>query len=332
MYRARRHLSHSTCGGVILTVCVTGRADRGRLPAIGLLFHSMPDIDSLRRQFGGDDLDFVYVGEGLIKASCTNTACTGELFLHGATVTHFEPAGQKPVIFVSRESFFQPDKAIRGGIPICWPWFGPHPTDARQPQHGLVRAVPWQLQAVQKLDTSRTRLKLAVQTHDADAVLLVTFGPKLELSLQTTSKSGSAFRLEEALHTYLHVGDSRKVWIEGLAGRTYIDKTAKGVRAEQSAKPIRFESETDRVYLNTESACVLNDPVLGRKITVNKTGSKSTVVWNPWFDKARALSDFGDDEWQKMCCIETANAADNHILLASGQSHTMTAEIAVSPL
>ena len=125
------------------------------------------------------------------------------------------------------------------------------------------------------------------------------------------------------------VGDSRQVSIDGLGGSTYIDKVANGQRILQPAEAIRFAGETDRVYLNTAATCVLTDPAMKRKITVAKSGSKSTIVWNPWIDKAKALSDFGDDEWQTMCCIETANAADDHLMVAPGQTHVTTTEISV---
>lgn len=294
---------------------------------------SMADIDTLRRQFGGDDLTFVYSGQGLIKAILTNQGCSAEVFLHGATVTHWQPTGQaQPVLFVSGKSLFKPDKAIRGGIPICWPWFGPHPTDARQPQHGLVRNKPWRLVTVQKLDSARTRLRFEIEIPGGSAEYTVIFGPTLELSLRSRNLADTPMRLEEALRTYLRVGDSRQVEIDGLENVEYIDKTAGGERKRQLADPVRFAGETDRVYLNTEATCVLSDPVLARRVSVHKTGSRSTVVWNPWIDKARSLSDFGDDEWTGMCCIETANAAENAIELPRRSEHEMTVQIEVNRL
>jgi glucose-6-phosphate 1-epimerase len=291
----------------------------------------MADIETLRRQFGGDDLNFVYAGDGLVKAVITNKAATAEIFLLGATVTHWQPVGQsRPVLFTSAESHFKPDKAIRGGIPVCWPWFGPHPTDPRQPQHGLVRNKPWKLANMQTIDPTRTRLRFEIETDAAAAALTVTVGPTLHVALRTRNRGASPMRLEEALHTYLHVGDSRQVEIAGVENREYIDKVAGGARKTQDAGPVRFTGETDRVYLDTESPCVLRDAALGRTITVAKGGSRSTVIWNPWVDKAASLSDFGDDEWTKMCCIEAANAADNAIELPKNGEHEIWAEISVT--
>jgi D-hexose-6-phosphate mutarotase len=295
----------------------------------------MGEIESLRRKYGGPDLGFVYAGDGLIKLVVKNKAASAEVFLHGATVTHFQPVTEaRPVLFVSEKSHLKPDKAIRGGIPICWPWFGPHPTDARQPQHGLVRSKPWKFTGVTTVDPQHTRLKFEIDPETGlTAAYTVTVGPTLHISLKSRNRGDAPARLEHALHTYFSVGDSQQVSISGLEGATYIDKMAAGKRSTQDGNPIRFTSETDRVYLNTESTCVLRDPVFGRTVSVSKSGSRSTVVWNPWIEKARALSDFGDDEWQRMCCIESANAADNAMELpARNGEHEMTVDIAAEPL
>lgn len=294
----------------------------------------MADIESLRRQFDVPGVEFAPAGDGLIKVVVRNAAATAEVYLLGATVTHFQPHGQaRPVLFVSSQSNFKPDKAIRGGIPVCWPWFGPHPSDGSKPQHGLVRAREWTLASVTAVDPETTQLRFEIDAGDgsgASAVYTVTVGRTLQLSLKSLNRGDAPVRLEEALHTYFTVGDSRQVTIDGLAQTEFIDKTAGGQRKRQGDEPISFAGETDRVYLNTQSACVLVDPVLKRTITVNKTGSKSTVVWNPWVEKSKALADFGDDEWQQMCCIETANAADNALTLPpkTGE-HEVTVEIGV---
>ena len=163
------------------------------------------------------------------------------------------------------------------------------------------------------------------------AEYVVEVGPTLRLALRSRNAGDKPARLEMALHTYLAVGDSRQVRISGLEGVEYIDKVSGGQRVRQGDEPIAFSGETDRVYLNTESPCLLEDPVWRRTITVRKTGSKSTVVWNPWAAKAHALPDFGDDEWERMCCIESANAADNALELPPRHGeHEMTVEVAVN--
>jgi glucose-6-phosphate 1-epimerase len=175
------------------------------------------------------------------------------------------------------------------------------------------------------------RLKFEIETPDAEAIATVTVGPSLYMSLKTRNLSNEPMRLEEALHTYLNVGDSTRVEIRGLDNVDYIDKVAGGQRKRQEpGRPITFEGETDRVYLNTEAPIVLRDPAFDRTITVNKSGSRSTVIWNPWMQKARSLPDFGDDEWQEMCCIEAANTADNALELPRNGEHEIATEIVVS--
>lgn len=270
-------------------------------------------------------------GDGGLEAlRITNGAATARVYLLGATVTDFQPTGQKPVIFVSSEAIYQEGKAIRGGIPICWPWFGPKWDDPKAPQHGLVRAKIWDVESVRELNPSLTEVVLTTSAGELLARFKLTVGQSLSVELESINNGRTSVRVEEALHTYLAVGDSRQVTIDGLARATYIDKTDQGAHKEQGSKPIRFTAETDRVYLDTEATCVLTDPVMKRKITVAKSGSKSTVVWNPWIDKSKALTDFGDDEWQRMCCIETANAADNHVMLSAGESHLISTTISVA--
>jgi glucose-6-phosphate 1-epimerase len=290
----------------------------------------MGSLSELQQRFAGAaGIDWTEPAPGMPKIRLRNDAAVAEVFLHGATVTHFQPVGDEPLLFLSSSSLFQPDKAIRGGIPICWPWFGPKWDDPKAPQHGVARTRCWDLADVRRVDATRTDLLFRLDVGFAYAEYRVRVGPSLRVDLTTFNRSTEPLRVEEALHTYLTVGDSRQVSISGLSGATYIDKVAGGERKRQGEAPIRFTAETDRVYLDTVSTCLLSDPVLKRTVVVSKSGSSSTVVWNPWVDKSRAFSDFGDDEWQRMCCIETANAADNHLMLEPGGSHAIGTEIRI---
>ncbi|MDW8261796.1 MAG: D-hexose-6-phosphate mutarotase [Phycisphaerales bacterium] len=289
-------------------------------------------IAELQSRFALDGVTIRPGHGGLPTIVIHNPSASAEVYCLGATVTHYAPKGHEPILFVSQKSHFQEGKAIRGGIPICWPWFGPKPDDPGAPQHGLVRSRLWQVDAIRPIDDLRTELQLSIRVGDLAASCFVRVGPELQVSLRSENLGTTTARLEEALHTYLRVGDSRQVRIEGLAGVDYIDKVAGQARKQQPPEPVTFVAETDRVYLNTESPCVLIDPVLRRRITIDKSGSRSTVVWNPWIDKSRTLTDFGDEEWQQMCCIETANVADNHLLLSAGQAHAISATIRVERL
>lgn len=261
----------------------------------------------------------------------------GEIYLHGAHVTRWQPAGQSEVLWLSQKSMWEENKPIRGGVPICFPWFGPNKADAKLPAHGFARTLPWSLLSIAPQDdavtvvlslTSNTETK-KLWPNDFVLKFRVTFGKTLTMSLELTNTGPAPLTAEEALHTYFSVADVHKVSVSGLTEIRYIDKTDNMSEKTQQG-PITITSETDRVYLNTTTPTRLDDPSSNRKIEIAKEGSKNTVVWNPWIAKAKAMPDFGDEEWPHMICIETCNVAASSITLAPAQSHTMTALISVS--
>ena len=294
------------------------------------------DLKTLQQQFSVPGLMFEQgPGPGhLIRALIQTPVAKGEIFLYGAHITAWQPAGYEPVLWMSKASAFELGRPIRGGVPICFPWFGAHPSDSAAPAHGKARITSWELvNAEQPLDGG-IALELETTVEPFRLRFRVEFSVALKMSLTVSLPAEySALALfEEALHTYLTVGDIHQVWIEGLETAPYLDKAGGVCERSAAGTPIRFESETDRVYQNTTAPCVLHDPILKRTVTVSKTGSESTVVWNPWIDKAARMPDFGNDEWTGMLCIETANAGAHAVSLEPGQSHTMTAVIAVSGL
>ncbi|HEX2972332.1 MAG TPA: D-hexose-6-phosphate mutarotase [Tepidisphaeraceae bacterium] len=270
--------------------------------------------------------------QGLLRAAIITPHGEAAIYIQGAHVTHYRPTGQKPLLFLSEQSHLEPGKPIRGGVPIVFPWFGPRAGDQSAPAHGFARILPWIVESTHespdrsitlafRLDSSDLTRKL--WPYDFTARYQVTVGASLDLSLEVQNRSAEAFQFEEALHTYLAVGDVRQTAITGLADTLYLDKTESMARKTQGPDPLGIAGETDRVYLNTRAACFVDDPVIGRRITIEKSGSDTTVVWNPWIAKAKAMADFGDDEWPSMLCIESANALDNAVNLAPGQRHTL---------
>jgi len=241
---------------------------------------------------------------------------------------------------MSKQSLYRPGEPLRGGVPVIFPWFGPKPGDPAAPPHAFARRMTWEIQDVRTQDgqvtvvfsLAATPASHAVFPHDFTLTYAVTIGSELSLALTVHNRSAAPFTYEQALHTYLAVGDVRQVSITGLAGATYLDNAPAGggSRVQQGPDPIRIQAETDRCYLNTAATCVVDDPALGRRISIAKQNSATTVVWNPWIDKSKKMPDFGDDEWPGMLCIETANARDNAVTLAAGATHTMTAVIKVS--
>ncbi len=274
---------------------------------------------------------------GLPKVRVTSSTVEGEIYLHGASVTSWKPSGAEEALFVSSQSRWDRDHAIRGGVPICFPWFGAKADDPKAPAHGLVRAKPWQIESITHLEGAVTVALFTESDPDtkkfwpADFRLVhrVTFGPELSLELRLTNTGKTSLRFEEALHSYFRVGSIEAARVRGLDGVDYLDKTDSNRRKRQAGE-IVIASETDRVYLNTTAAVEVDDPVLRRRIRVAKENSRTTVVWNPWVQKAHALSDFADDEWRQMICVETANAGDAAVELAPGRQHTMKAVISVA--
>jgi D-hexose-6-phosphate mutarotase len=287
-------------------------------------------IDQLNRRFAIDGIARFDCGEGgLTRLSIASEEADAALYLHGGHVTHFQPRGAEPVLWMSAASRFATGQAIRGGVPIVFPWFGANQADPSAPAHGLVRTAQWSVHAIDHLLDFRVRATLAISVDAFDVVYRVTVGRPLELEMIVTNTSGEAVAFEQALHTYLAVGDVRRIGVHGLEGATYVDKVDGFTRKTQPGSPIRFSGETDSVYLDTVATVRVEDPVLGRTIVVSKTGSRSTVVWNPWIGKSKKMSDFGDDEWPGMVCVETANVADNAVRLVPGESAEMLATLAV---
>jgi len=295
----------------------------------------MSDLDSLNKEFGiAGQLHFVSGPGGMPVAEIANEQGSASISLQGAHVLGFEAKGQQPIIWMSDEATYAPGKSLRGGVPICWPWFGPHASDSSLPGHGPARTVDWQPVASKALSDGRTKLSFElIQTekireqclHPLRVQLHVTVGRSLLLSLETANLGKTSFSLGEALHTYFHVGDVRQVEIEGLDGCEYIDKMDGGKRKKQQG-PVTLSAEADRIYLGTESRAEIVDPSMGRKIIIESSGSASMVVWNPWAETAKKMGDLGPDGYLKMLCVETANAADDVVQLEPGATHCMVAE------
>ena len=268
-------------------------------------------ITELDRQFGVPGIARVLAGNGgLPKVRINSPQVVGEMYLHGAHVTSWKPAGADEALFVSSQSRWEDGHAIRGGVPVCFPWFGDKSDDRKAPAHGFVRTKAWQLESIVQVGDAAA-VSMFTESNEstrrwwpADFRLVhrATFGSELSLELVVTNTGTTSLRFEEALHTYHRAGDIEKARVQGLDGVHYLDKTDRNQKKTQHGE-IVIASETDRVYLNIQEAVELEDPVLRRRTRVTKQNSRTTVVWNPWVQKARALSDLGGDEWTQMICI-----------------------------
>lgn len=271
------------------------------------------------------------------KVEATSQSSRVEVYLHGAHVTDFRKKGEPPLLFTSQVSRFAPGQPIRGGIPLIFPWFGPR---EGEPMHGFARISNWELHESIAVPDGGVSVRFGLQdtaqsatwpAFSANYVVTVTDTLKLELIL-TNASADDDFTFETCLHTYFAVGDSSAVSVTGLKGISYLDKVDNFAHKTETADAIKISSEVDRVYLDTTGPVEIIDPVLRRKIRIDKTGSASTVVWNPWIAKSRQMPDFGNEEYKGMLCIESGNVAKNKITLPPGKSSVLGVTISSTPL
>lgn len=283
----------------------------------------------------GNALKFVEHESGLVQGVVSTPRVQGSFFLLGGHVAEFQPAGQEPVLFLSERAVFEEGKAIRGGIPVCLPWFGPKKNeagevDANAPSHGLVRTELWQVGSA-TLEDDVVSVSLEYQLEGLQLKNLVRFGTELSMSLSLLNESEQPAEIELALHTYFKVGDVASVKIQGLEQIGFLDQLS-GQTWPATGEAIEFSEETDRIYHGDASRVVLVDPEKARRIKVDSQGSRSTVVWNPWIEKSKRMADFGDHEYPEMCCIETANIRPNQVRLGPGEGTEVSLKISVAPI
>lgn len=298
-------------------------------------------LTELNQRFAiNNHVQFKEIADGFVIAEVSNQHANSNIALQGAHIATWQPRGQEPVIWLSPFAKFAAGKSIRGGVPICWPWFGAHANDAKLPGHGFARTVPWEVLETKALEDGSTFLRFgliesdstrAQWPHASSAQLEVTVGKSLRVELVTQNTGKEAFVLGEALHTYFTISDVAKMMIKGLEGTDYLDKVGEPARRKQDGG-IVIESEVDRVYVDTEADCVIEDKGLNRAIRIAKTGSRSTVVWNPWTEKANKMGDFGDHGYRGMLCVESANAFDNLVTVQPGETHRLVVEYSVEAL
>ncbi|AXC09476.1 Aldose 1-epimerase [Acidisarcina polymorpha] len=298
------------------------------------------DIQRLNDRFAIPSIAQIVPGNGgLPKVKISSAAASAEIYLHGAHLTSWIPAGAEEVIFLSDKAQFQDGKAIRGGVPVCFPWFNAKADDPKAPSHGFVRTKTWELESIihegnaiaVALSTQHDQATQKWWPHDFHAVHKITIGSDLKLELSVTNTGAARFNFQEALHTYYRVGDVRQVRLSSLDGVTYLDN-ADNLREKVQQGDNIFTQRTDNAYINTESELELSDPQLRRRILIGKQNSKNTVVWNPGDELARGMADLGDEEWQHFVCVEAANIRSAAITLEPGEEHTMTANIRLAEL
>ncbi len=297
-----------------------------------------PSIEMLNERYAIPGIARIVADEGdLARVQITAPAASAEIYLHGAQVTSWRPTGSEEVIFLSQKSHWEDGRAIRGGIPVCFPWFRAKADNPQAPAHGFVRTKSWELLSVKK-ENEAVVVTLATGSDEASrqwwpyevrVVHRITVGSELKLELIVTNTGAVPLQFEEALHTYYRVGDVEKIRVAGLDGAHYLDNMD-GNREKLQSGDVAMTGPTDNAYLNTRNALELIDPVLRRRIRIEKENSLSTVVWNPWQSGAAKFADLGDDEWREMACVEASNILSCAVTLAAGEEHSLAVTMAGS--
>ena len=277
-------------------------------------------------------------GKGGMPMIQVNTAkASGLISLHAGQVLSYKPAGEtEDVLFLSEKAYYQAGKAIKGGAPVCWPWFGPDPEDKGRPGHGFVRNRLWNVISTEAVgddikvtlgleDTPETR-EIWPQSFVLTQEILVS--DSLNLSLITRNTGAAAFPITQAFHTYFKVGDISKAKVLGLEDCQYIDKVNNSEVKKQSGA-VTINSEVDRIYLDVGNTMIIDDAALDRCIQIISQGNKTAVVWNPWEKISADMADLEDADYQRLLCVETTNAADDIVQVAPGSECRLVANYSV---
>jgi glucose-6-phosphate 1-epimerase len=296
-------------------------------------------ITELDQKHGIDNCVLFYEGKGNLPFIEINSSYSQAVVsLYGAHVLNFIPKGETDLLWNTNSSLFQEGKAIRGGIPLCFPWFGPHATDSSKPQHGFIRLQTWSVVNASVLENGEVFLELELRENELSqaiwpysfiAQLSVKVGLSLTVTLTIKNTDNKTFTYTDALHTYLQVGNVDAVKVEGLKDTSYIDTVKKNQCFEQQEDMLNIDQEINRRYRDTDKICTVHDSALNRIIVVSKSGSKTTVVWNPWAETIKKMADMDEDDFKTMLCIEAANALADTITLAPGESWSLSTTIAL---
>ncbi|MEH6586322.1 MAG: D-hexose-6-phosphate mutarotase [Halioglobus sp.] len=277
------------------------------------------------------------IASGYPAVRIKNSFGAAEIALHGAHLTEFIPTASTPVIFLSSDAVFAAGTPIRGGIPICWPWFSRHEHRDDFPSHGIARTSFWTLQNVCH-EGEFTRVEMALSTDGTDprwpflscARISFTIGAHLSVALTTQNLGEIPFDFSDALHCYFQLGEAKQADVTGLTGADYVFSLADNEIKVQS-EPIIIDQAIDRIFQTTGSSTIV-DRENQRVIVVSKSGSSNTVVWNPGKAGARNMTDLADEEYRRFVCVEPANAHPSPMTLSAGESHTTKTVISVNPL
>jgi glucose-6-phosphate 1-epimerase len=292
-------------------------------------------LQLLNERFGiKGGLEFVQGKGDLVFAQIHTDKARALISLYAGQVLSFRPTDAAvDMFFLSDKAYYQSGKAIKGGVPVCWPWFGPDPEGAGRPAHGFARISAWNVVETHQEDDGAIRLSLDLKLNDVtrtlwsdeiEARLDILVGDVLSITLTTFNKGKEAVNITQGLHTYFKVGDIGSVGVTGLDNHRYLDKVDEGKEKVQKGDVV-IDGEVDRIYLNADEPLAIHDTSLKRKINITSSGSNSAVVWNPWAAISKSMADLEDEDYKRMICVETTNAAPDVVHLAAGESYALSA-------
>jgi glucose-6-phosphate 1-epimerase len=296
------------------------------------------NFDQLREYEIRDELQFIEIEHGFTYAEINNAKAHATISTYSGQVLSYRPKHQQEdLLFVSDQAYYEDGKAIKGGIPVCWPWFGADPDNQGRAAHGFVRNRQWKVSGSESLADGSTKVVMSladtgetreIWPHPFRLDIEITVGDSLKVALVTHNEGDKSITISQALHTYFHVGDISKVRVLGLDGTDYLDKVDNSVRKTQ-AGPVVFDGEVDRIYTGVTGELVIDDESLGRKIRITSSGCSTAVVWNPWIEIAASMGDLGDGDYRNMICVETANAGPETITIIAGDEYRLAAEYTI---
>jgi len=292
-------------------------------------------IEQLNADYGlPGQLKFVEGKGGFPLIEIDGPKAKASISVYGGQVLSFQPANEpEDLMFLSEKAYYQEGKAIKGGIPVCWPWFGPDPEGLGRPSHGFVRNRLWEVLGTETTADGEVKVKLGVAAtaetreiwpEEFEMAIAISIGDTLTVELITRNRGDRTFFITQALHTYFKVGDIQQVKVIGLEELEYIDKPDGGAKKTQKGA-VTFASEVDRIYTNVPNELVIEDAAFGRKIYISSTGSKTAIVWNPWVEISANMGDLEDEDYKRLVCVETANAADDIVEVSPNSEYRLVA-------
>lgn len=300
------------------------------------------NIKDIKKEFSVNGQINIVEGEnGIPCVSINNKSATALISLYGAQVLSYKPVEKPELLFLSKLAIYQQGAAIKGGIPVCWPWFGVDPENKGRQSHGFARNRMWKLRSTEMLSDSQSRVVMGLVEDDEtlllwpfefDLSIEITVGKELDVKLKTKNTGKQKITITQALHTYFSIRNIEQVFIKGLDKKSYLDKAKinKGKEVKVQAGDVKFKQEVDRIYLDVPESMEICDVSGKQLINISSAGNKTAVVWNPGVDICQQMSDLGNADFQRFICVETANAASDVIEIQSGESFVLSSSYGVS--